>query len=259
MKQVFIVLAFAAVGALAWCLFWLFRQQKILHKEQEENRHLRNLLQMGSHLAQTDVAQLQKLRHDLRHYLLLADDARLSATSSLKEALDAAPAVPSRHSWAISALEQHYREQAHALGFQADLQITPPCDWEEAIPDLCLVLSNLLENSLEALQREGGGWVRARSVSTAGYFSLVVGNTCSRPPRFLNGRCLSSKVPGRLGIGLATVQEVAERYQGQAEFAARDGEFRASVFLLRSTPSSQRDPAASGVPASSEPAVTANR
>ena len=36
-----------------------------------------------------------------------------------------------------------------ALGFQADLRIAPPRGWEDATPDLCLVLSNLLENGLE--------------------------------------------------------------------------------------------------------------
>ena len=46
------------------------------------------------------------------------------------------------------------------------------------------------------------------------------------------GRYLSSKAPGRFGIGLETVQEVAQRYGGQAEFTVENGEFRASVLLL---------------------------
>lgn len=43
----------------------------------------------------------------------------------------------------------------------------------------------------------------------------------------------SSKSPGRFGIGLETVREVAKRYGGQAEFTVRNGEFRAAVFLPR--------------------------
>ena len=93
-----------------------------------------------------------------------------------------------------------------------------------------------LENALEALQREGGGWLRVRSVSTAGYYSLVVGNCCTRPLRSINGRYLSSKAPGRFGIGLSTVQSVARRCGGQAEFTVENGEFRASVFLPRPKP-----------------------
>ena len=122
------------------------------------------------------------------------------------------------------------------MGFQADLRLSFSPAWEAAIPDLCLMLGNLLENSLEALQREGTGWLRVRSFSTPGYLSLVVGNSCTRPLRSVNGRYLSSKAPGRFGIGLETVREIAQRYGGQAEFAVEEGEFRASIFLLRSDP-----------------------
>lgn len=226
----------AAVSVLAlWLLWRAFHLGQMLRREQEENRRLRSLLQMGSQTAQSDLAQLRQLRHDLRQYLVLAEDSSAPAETAvaLRRALDIAPPVGGREGWAVSALERHYREQAQAMGFRADLKIAPPQSWDGMLPDLCLILGNLLENSLEALQREGGGWVRARSVSTAGYFSLVVGNTCTSPLRVRGGRYLSSKAPGRVGIGLETIREIAERYGGQAEFTVKDGEFRASVFLPR--------------------------
>ena len=226
----------AAVSALAlWLLWRAFHLGRMLHREQEENRRLRSLLQTGSQTAQSDLAQLRQLRHDLRQYLILAEDlsAPAEAAAALREALDTAPSTGGRESWAVSALERHYQERALAMGFRSDLKILPPHSWDGILPDFCLLLGNLLENSLESLQREGGGWVRARSVSTAGYFSLVVGNTCTKPLRVRGGRYLSSKAPGRAGIGLETIREIAERYGGQAEFTVKDGEFRASVFLPR--------------------------
>lgn len=226
----------AVVGVLAlWLLWRALHLGRMLRREQEENRRLRSLLQMGSQTAQSDLSQLRQLRHDLRQYLVLAEgsSAPVETAAALREALDTAPPVGGWESWAVSALERHYREQAKAMGFQADLKIAPPQSWEGLLPDLCLVLGNLLENSLEALQREGGGWLRARSVSTAGYFSLVVGNSCTSPLRVRGDRYLSSKAPGRVGIGLETIREIAERYGGQAEFTVKDGEFRASVFLPR--------------------------
>ena len=239
----------AGLLVLALLLWQLLRLRGTLRREREENRRLRDLLQAGSQLAQADQAQLRQLRHDLRHYLTLAEQMPLPAqtAAALRETEGAwmtpEPASESeeRISWAIAALERHYQEQASALGFQADLRIIPPHAWDGLLPDLCLLLSNLLENSLEALQREGGGWVRARSVATPGYFSLVVGNTSTHPLKAVNGRYLSSKGPDRLGIGLETVRKVAERYGGQAEFTVKDGEFRAAVFLPRpDTASSER-------------------
>lgn len=223
----------AGLLVLALLLWQLLRLRGTLRREREENRRLRDLLQAGSQLAQADQAQLRQLRHDLRHYLVLAEEAAAESKEAHTPWAAPEPASEERISWAIAALERHYQEQASALGFQADLRIIPPHAWDGLLPDLCLLLSNLLENSLEALQREGGGWVRARSVATPGYFSLVVGNTCTRPLKAVNGRYLSSKAPGRFGIGLSTVREVARRYGGQAEFTVENGEFRASLFLPR--------------------------
>ena len=209
-------------------LLWVLRLRKTLRREREENQRLRRLLRVGSQAASTDLAQMKKLRHDLRQYLTLAE-----ASAVLRDAPDPAPPVGELESWAVSALKRHYLERAKVLGFQADLQIKLPQTWEDAIPDVCLVLNNLLENAIEALQREGGGWLRAGSIATSGYFSLVVGNSCTKPLRTLGGRYLSSKAPGRFGIGLETVQEIAKRYGGLAEFTVENGAFRASVFLLR--------------------------
>ena len=232
MKQVILI---AALLLASWALIWVWHTRRILRREREENHRLRTILQVSNQVIQSDLEHLRRLQHDLRHYLLLSGDTALSqdTAATLRRTLESGAHIPSGEGWAISALEQHYRELAQSLGFQADLQIIPPHGWTHEIPDLCLVLSNLLENSIEALQRERGGTLRARSHSTAGYFSLVVGNTCTHPLRSFNGHYLSSKAPGRLGLGLETVREVAQRYGGQAEFVVENGEFRASVFLPR--------------------------
>lgn len=229
--------ALLAAGVMLYLLWRLFRAQAALRREREENRRLRGVLEESARVAQADADQLRQLRHDLRHYLLLAEAgaAGREEAGTLRSHLERAPA-PGRESWALSALERYYQAQAQALGLQADLRLVPPQSWEGLVPDLCLVVSNLLENALEALQREGGGWLRVRSVSTAGYYSLVVGNCCTRPLRSINGRYLSSKAPGRFGIGLSTVQSVARRCGGQAEFTVENGEFRATVFLPRPRP-----------------------
>lgn len=229
--------ALLAAGVMLYLLWRLFRAQAALRREREENSRLRGVLEESARVAQADSDRLRQLRHDLRHYLLLAEAgaAGREEAGTLRSHLERAPA-PGRESWALSALERYYQAQAQALGLQADLRLVPPQSWEGLVPDLCLVVSNLLENALEALQREGGGWLRVRSVSTAGYYSLVVGNCCTRPLRSINGRYLSSKAPGRFGIGLSTVQSVARRCGGQAEFTVENGEFRATVFLPRPRP-----------------------
>lgn len=227
-----ILVCLVAAGTIAWLVGRLLHIKRDLRRLESENHRLLTLLQTGTQMADEDLAQLRQLRHDLRQYLTIAADSPLSSeAAALQNALASQSTPLSRENWAISALERYYTEQARALGFQVDLLITPPRGWDQAVPDIYLILSNLLENSLEALQREEDGWMRARSISTTGYFSLVIGNSCTHPPRSLNGHYLSSKAPARFGIGLATVQKVVQRYGGQAEFVCENGEFRVSVFL----------------------------
>ena len=150
-----------------------------------------------------------------------------------------------KQSWVLMSLVKYYRQRAEDLGFQADIRLDLLPPQEELLPDLCLLLSNLLENAIEALQREGTGWLRARSTSASGYLSLVVGNSCSRPLFLWNGRYLSSKRAGRLGVGLATVQEIVRRHGGEVDFSADGTQFRASVFLPYSlqTPAAEQEAA----------------
>ena len=72
----------------------------------------------------------------------------------------------------------------------------------------------------------------------------MVGNSSSAPLKSVNGRYLSSKAEGRFGIGLATVQDIARKYGGTAEFTADGHQFLASVFLPFPTPAEVSEAAA---------------
>ncbi len=211
-------------GACVLLLALLARALLVLRRERAENRRLRELTTLLSRNGEDE--QLQRLRHDLRHYLL--------AGGQLPEGLSqeslqggTGPNAP------VETLVEHYREQALALGAQVDIRLDIDGCEDQLLPELYLVISNLLENAVEALQREKGGWVRARCTCTEGYISLVVGNRCGSPPRTWKGRYLSSKAEGRLGLGLSIVEDIARRRGGEARFDTGEGQFLASVFLPR--------------------------
>lgn len=198
----------------------LLRLHRVLEQERQENRHLRELLFIGSRETESKLGHLRRLRHDLRRYLQTAEGPTLP--QELSSALNQPISPPGN--WTLSALVSLYQSQAQALGIESDLCLPVEPDLDELLPDFCLILSNLLENSLEALAREGGGWLRARCTSSGGgYISLVVANSSATHLRRINRRYLSSKRGIRFGTGLSTVQGVVRRRGGRAEFTA-DGQ-----------------------------------
>ena len=237
-----LILLACAVGLLSLLslavILWLLRLRRTLARERQENRRLRAIMSLGSQAVSDEMAALKKLRHDLRHCLPIIESSDSDAAESLRLTLQDSAFGPIH--WAIYALARHYRDRGAELGFSVDILLEIHSIPPQMIPDVSLVLSNLLENALEALQREGGGWVRARCLATEGYLSIVIGNRSTAPLRSFQGRYLSSKAWGRLGIGLSTVQGIARKYGGTAEFTADGVQFRASVFLPY-PPAGQKD------------------
>ena len=98
--------------------------------------------------------------------------------------------------------------------------------------DLCLVLSNVLENALEASRKAGAG----RHMEIAAYVYaenmvlIQVINAYSGEIRRVHSVFQSSKRSGD-GVGLQSVRRIAEKNGGAATFSFADGIFTARIML----------------------------
>ena len=100
--------------------------------------------------------------------------------------------------------------------------------------DLSVLLGNLLENAVEATARQKEGEKRISvkgGLQSNGLFAFTVDNTCAEPPRqTASGELRSSKHSG-LGIGTASIRDIASRYGGIVHLNYSEGLFEASVLL----------------------------
>ena len=184
--------------------------------------------------------QIRQARHDLRHHFhvlrgFAAQGKWDALTAYLEEAqgnipagdlgLCANPVVDSVAGYFVPL----YKENGVPLSFALDL----PRDLPVPDTDLCSVLSNLLENAMEASLRTAP---EKRSVQVSarlhsGNMALLsVENNYDGEVRERNGVFLSSKRPGE-GIGLQAVQHTAEKGGGYVRFHYGDGVFTANVML----------------------------
>lgn len=133
----------------------------------------------------------------------------------------------------INAVMNHAIKQAKANGIEIDSQIIVPPRLPYQETKLCSLLSNLMDNAIEASIRSG----EERPVVTVSirpqqdYLFVRVSNpvaeACAGHPTLR-----TTKEDKKLhGFGTKIICRVAEQYQGSAKFVVRDKRFFADVML----------------------------
>lgn len=208
---------------------------------QQENQLLSMKQQRYDNL-KSAIDETRQARHDMRHHLnqlsALAEDGDLEKVKAyLAGAVSRIPEL-SMHlceNQAADSVAGYYCEAARREGIPFSVQLDLP----EKLPvdevDLCLVLSNLLENALEASLRTVSS---RREIKVTSYLHgknlvlIQVENTYDGEIRKRNGIFQSSKRKGD-GIGLQSVCHIAERSGGASTFTYQDGVFNAKIMICR--------------------------
>lgn len=191
---------------------------------------------LASHMDDT-----RKARHDLRQHLALVQSyLEHDDKAGLAEYIDLFRNQLPPDFWeryccndVVNAIVCFYAASARESGIRFEAGIDYPDDCPVSGTDITVLLGNLLENAVEACQREAAGpqTIKLR-VKRWGSSTLLilVDNSCVTPVVFDGDTPLSSKREGA-GIGAASVREIAARYGGTVQFEQKGGMFYASVLL----------------------------
>lgn len=180
------------------------------------------------------------MRHDPRHQL-----CQLSALAEEGD-LEKIKAYLSGAVSRIPSLEMHFCENRAAdsvVGYYCALAkwesipYSVRLDLPERLPvdevELCLILSNLLENALEASLRTAPARrkIKLTAYLHSGSLALIqVENAYDGAIREKGGVFQSSKRKGD-GVGIQSVRHIAEKSGGVSTFTHQDGLFCAKVML----------------------------
>jgi sensor histidine kinase YesM len=116
-------------------------------------------------------------------------------------------------------LAHYYMRLAKDLGIRLALRLDIGSGPNIADADLSALLSNLLENAVEACQRQTDGEKYIELLAREQRSLLTIRMKNSGPSvAFAGGTFLSSKGEGRSGIGLESIAAIARRYHGSADF-----------------------------------------
>ena len=186
------------------------------------------------------IEETRQVRHDIRHhYLQLAALAEKGDMEKIKEYLSSADRkMPSFDfhfcdNQAVDSILGYYSDHAKQEGIPFLAQIDIPENFAGDEMDICLVLSNLLENAIEAsLKTEDS----RRKIVIKMYLHhthiLLIQAENNFDAKILekNGVFQSTKHSGN-GIGIQSIRHITERNGGASSFTYKDGEFMAKIMI----------------------------
>lgn len=189
----------------------------------------------------TAIEETRQVRHDIRHHCLqLSALAETGDMEKVKEYLLRAdskmPDIDLHFcdNQAVDSILGYYSEHAKQEGipFLAQIDIPENFSGDDEM-DICLVLSNLLENAIEAsLKTE----VSRRKIVIKMYLHythiLLIQAENNFDAKILekNGVFQSTKHSGN-GIGIQSIRHITERNGGASSFTYKDGEFMAKIMI----------------------------
>ena len=205
----------------------------------QENQLL-SLQQQRYENLKTAIEEARQARHDMRHHLnhisMLAEENDMETLKAyLSQTVSRIPDLDMHfcENRAADSVLGYYCALAKREGIPFSAQIDLPQTLPVDELDMCLVLSNLLENALEASLRTVPvrRWMKVNAYVHAERLLLMqVENACDGEIKETNGVFRSSKRKGN-GIGIQSVRHIAEKNGGASTFACQDGVFCAKIML----------------------------
>ena len=207
--------------------FRLQQTQKVLDTQLNQSVREISALRESQALA-------QQYRHDLRHHLQYVaaciengqSEQAKNYIAGICQEMDMQKVRHYCENEAANLILSAFADRAKKVGIGMNIVGALPAYIPVSDSDLCVLLSNALENALHACQELPTGEERTIDVQffdREGKLFLQVANPCNGDVRFENGIPISDQ-PDH-GIGVQSICAIVERYGGVNTFAVQDGKF----------------------------------
>lgn len=229
-----LVLLLVLVPAMYAAVFKVLWTQLRLFNAAEENRALNMQIKMTrERLANGSESEnrLRILRHDMKHKMLLLDDyirsGRLAEAgqyiNSLLADIDKSTLKTYCANHSVNVVLSYYGKIAGEKGIQLETGIQLPEDLAISETDLAVVLSNGLENAINAAADCGDKRILIKSFIEVDKIYLEIKNPFHSSVVF-DGKIPQSRQENH-GFGVKSMAAIVEKYEGVYSFTVENGYF----------------------------------
>ena len=203
-----------------------------------EMRH--NLLSENYHSLNEIYKSNAKLYHDLNNHLnllyQLLQDGNVEEAQGYIQEIANPILVLSKKEWTgidvVDAVINSKIQEMNERKITMDINVELPGNTTILPNDLCTVLSNLLDNAIEAVDKLERNRSIRLTMRRANFFLFIrVWNPCSKNRKFGTFPATTKKDAALHGWGLRSVDDVVKRYKGTIECANDNHEFVVNIML----------------------------
>lgn len=184
--------------------------------------------------------EMQKLRHDVKNNVAtisaLIDSGDGEEAKRLLGELSArlGKALGGGNKTNVPAIDTAVSEKSkrcEELGITLDMHIEPLPEPKIPPIDLSSVISNILDNAIEAAQQCDEPIIAFRIFKYKSYLAVICENPTNSIPRVVNGSLVTTKDGGGHGYGVEIINEICKNNNGRFQFEFDNKIFKASAFL----------------------------
>lgn len=211
--------------------------------EERLKNHMTEALQTQVLIAKDNLELVRKIRHDLKnqytYMLALIRGGEYAKVEAMLEEMSSVPALTSGNmidcgNFDISAILSMENSKAKTNGIELQCSVAVPKDLSLSNSDLCSVLSNLIDNAIEANVRynvKDPIVVRVNCAQNFIYINVLnrLGDNADEKNVLLLKTSKENR--GDHGLGTGIVKRIAENNGGSARFSVENGTFQAEVLL----------------------------
>lgn len=222
-------------------MFSSLQEKHLAEKRYIEMEYNMQLLDKQYMQLQENIENSRRLKHDLKHHILaiyeyLNQHDTEKATDYIEKYLHSLKEfelLKFCDHQLINMIVSHYYTLAKEQDIDFQVHITLPKELPIANSDLAVLLGNLLENAVAAASKTKPGerTIQLNIILHRKMLTITVDNSFNGEIKYTStGEYISTK-ENHNGIGLKSIADISEKYNGGVEFNHDDQEFHSCVML----------------------------